>query len=487
MTDKNVPQLIEALEAFEDGIYITTKNFKIIYMNQALKKNFGNGVGKTCYEFISKRETICPWCHHEKIFEKGNNHYEEIFVPGVNKSFYSIEVPVTNADGSRAKMTVLRDISEKKQQEEKLKISEQDYKRLFEHAGSGVFISSKEGRFLDVNPALLKMLGYTEKSEFLKIDLATDLYLKREHRMAYQQLIEEKGSVVDYEVKWRRKDGAIIEVLLTSNVRCDSDDNILGYEGVVVDLGERLRMERKLYETRQQLLQSEKLAAMGRLTSQIAHELNNPLFGIMNTLELMKTEITPQNKRRRLLDLSLDEAGRLAEMLKKMLSFSRPDQMVKVHMNINSVVEEIILLYEKSFKENNIYLKTSLEEDLSAIYASKDQMRQLFLNMLSNSKDAMPDGGTLEIETRSVDDTIQIIIADNGSGIAEEHIGKIFDSFFTTKRDRVKGVGLGLSVCYQFIKDHDGDISVDSKPGEGTTFVITLPVSKDAPESIEPF
>ncbi len=175
MTDKNVPQLIEALEAFEDGIYIITKKFKIIYMNKALKKAFGNGVGKTCYEFISKEKTVCPWCHHDKIFEKGKNHYKEIFIPGVNKLFYFIEVPVTNIDGSRAKMSVLRDISEKKKQEEKLKVSERDYKRLFDHAGCGIFISSKEGRFLDVNPALLKMLGYTEKSEFFKIDLATDL------------------------------------------------------------------------------------------------------------------------------------------------------------------------------------------------------------------------------------------------------------------------------------------------------------------------
>jgi two-component system NtrC family sensor kinase len=122
-----------------------------------------------------------------------------------------------------------------------------------------------------------------------------------------------------------------------------------------------------------------------------------------------------------------------------------------------------------------------LEEDLNIIYASKDQMRQLFLNMLSNAKDAMPNGGTLRIETRSLEDSIEIIISDTGTGIEEAHIGKIFDSFFSTKKDRVKGVGLGLSVCYKFIKDHNGDISVFSKPGEGTTFVITLPVSKDAP------
>lgn len=353
--------------------------------------------------------------------------------------------------------------------------SEEDYRRLFTHVGCGVFISSKEGRVLDVNPALLKMLGYSSKSEFLEIDLATDLYLHPEHRTAYRKEIEKSGFVVDYEVQWKRKDGTVIEVMLTSHTRSDSDGNILGYEGIVVDLGERLRMERKLNQTRRQLLQSEKLAAMGRLTSQIAHELNNPLFGIMNTLELMKTEIGPENRRRKLLDLSLQEASRLADMLKKMLSFARPDQFERVPMNINSVIEEIALLHEKRLKENNISMEVMLDENLLRIHASKDQMRQVFLNMFANAMEAMPDGGTLRMETLSVGKFIEIILSDTGIGIAEENLGKIFDSFFTTKKHTVKGVGLGLSVCYGIIEDHGGRIRAESRPGKGTRFLITLP------------
>lgn len=605
MPDISTARLIEALEAIEDGIYIINEKYEIDYMNNSMVKLFGEGVGKKCYELINRGKGICSWCRYKEVFEKGETHYGEIYIDHLDKTFHLIELPVFHRDGSRSKLSIYRDITRRREQEAKLKSTEEDYKRLFNHAGCGVFISSKEGRFIDVNPALLKMLGYENKDNFLAMDIATDLYLKPELRRQYQKKVEKDGRVVDYEVEWRRRDGHTISALLTSHVRYDINNNILGYEGIVVDqsqrktieaerkkalnfldqtiacnpnaimgsnmqgelliwnqgaeeifgyeaedvigkmniteiypeglayevmkmlrsgeyggvgklssypltftsrdgedidgnlsasilydddgreiasvgifvnLMERLKMERKLSRTRQQLLQSEKLAAMGRLTSQIAHELNNPLFGIMNTLELMKTEISPRNKRRKLLDMSLSETMRLADMLKKMLSFSRPDQEEKFHICINTVLEEISLLYEKRFRESSIKYRLTPGENMPMILASKDQLRQVFLNMISNAIDAMPDGGTLNITTSFDGGKVKVIISDTGSGIKDEHLEKIFDSFFTTKTESVKGVGLGLSVCYGFIKEHGGDISVQSKVGEGTTFNICFPV-----------
>ncbi|OQY11817.1 MAG: hypothetical protein B6I31_04230 [Desulfobacteraceae bacterium 4572_19] len=191
----------------------------------------------------------------------------------------------------------------------------------------------------------------------------------------------------------------------------------------------------------------------------------------------MKTEISPQNRRRKLLDMSLSEIVRLADMLKKMLSFSRPDQEEKSNININIVLEGIILLYEKRLKENSIKLTSSFVENPGLTYASKDQLRQVFLNMISNAMDAMPNGGSLSITTALESDKITVIISDTGVGIKDEFKEKIFDSFFTTKTESAKGVGLGLSVCYGFIKDHGGNIEVKSKYGKGTKFIITLPVS----------
>lgn len=601
----HTPRLLDALDVFEDGIYIVNEDFTVEYMNRFMKDYFGDGVGKKCYQVLLGEDRPCDWCKYKEIFDKNETHHTEVYLEKVDRTFSLSELPVTNRDGTRSKLSIYRDITRTVEQEAKLKSSMESYQRLFKHVECGVFISSKEGRFLDVNPALLKILGYQDKDEFLSLDLAKDVYRTPEDRKMYQRNIEKKGKVVDYEVNWRRRDGHVLDILLTSNVRYGTKGEVLGYEGIVVDqtrrkqqeteireahdfldkiiscspnaimamdmagtiilwnpgaerifglsarevlhkksvqeiysktvakkvtdmmrddryggkgvlnsypltfdradghhvegnlsaailygekgreqatvaifvdLRERLKTERELTEARQHLLQSEKLAAMGRLTSQIAHELNNPLFGIMNTLELMKTEIPPTNKRRKLLDMSLSETVRLADMLKKMLSFSKPDQAERTPLNINTVIEELMVLYEKRFRENSIKVKMDLMGSPGKILASKDQLRQVFINMFSNSMYAMPDGGNLKIATAGTSGMLHVTVEDTGTGIKPEHIKKVFDSFFTTKTDSVKGVGLGMSVCYGFVKDHDGDITVQSKYGEWTRFTIKLPL-----------
>ena len=146
-------------------------------------------------------------------------------------------------------------------------------------------------------------------------------------------------------------------------------------------------------------MQSEKLAAMGRLTSQIAHELNNPIYGIMNTLELLKTEIPPDSKRRRILDMSLSETERLADMLRSMLSFSKPEEEERRKININELLENVMLFFEKQMWESNIKIKINLDQKLPLVTASPNQLRQVILNIVANAKDAMPRGGTLTVET----------------------------------------------------------------------------------------
>jgi two-component system NtrC family sensor kinase len=285
------------------------------------------------------------------------------------------------------------------------------------------------------------------------------------------------GRLTSYPLTFERRDGVRLEGNLSASFLYDEQGKETAIVALFVDLRERLKTERDLAEARQHLLQSEKLAAMGRLTSQIAHELNNPLFGIMNTLELLKTEIPPSNKRRRLLDMSLSETVRLADMLKKMLSFSRPDETERAALDVNTVIDELMVLYDKRFRENSIKVKLDLTPDPGIIMASRDQLRQVFINLFSNAMYAMPDGGILTLSTRPNGNMVYIIVEDTGTGIKPEHLEKVFDSFFTTKTDSIKGVGLGLSVCYGFIQDHDGDITVESQYGEWTRFTIKLPLA----------
>jgi len=610
--DKNIKMSTAILEAFDDGIYVMNQDLVVEYMNSAMITEFGDGIGKKCHELVNQTDEKCPWCRSDEIFE-GKKISREVYVPVVDKTYYLTELPFENEDGSILKLSVYRDITERKNREEMLRASEEDFTNLFEHVACGVFISSKEGKFLNANRALLDMLGYGNKDEFLNIDIANDLYVKPGERQKFKEMIERDGRVIDYEVEFKRKDGSTVPALLTGHVRYDQQGNVIGYEGLniditarklmerqlkeahdfinkiiqsspnaitatdmkgniliwnraaeetigykaadvigkmniqkiypdekarkvmqmlrkpehggvgrlnaypmlyvrqdgavtegnlsaaiiydssgkeiatvgsFVDLKERLEMERALRRTQEQLLQSEKLAAMGRLTSQIAHELNNPLYGIMNTLELLKTEISPESKRRKILEMALSETVRLSDLLRKMLSFSKPGQEEKQAVDINTVLDEILLLHEKQLQENDIKIKTSFAEALPQISASKDQLRQVFLNLVANARDAMPDGGTLSVITGCDPENVRIEITDTGVGIQKEHLKKIFDSFFTTK-DSVKDVGLGLSVCYGFIKDHGGGIQVKSKVNEGTTFSIAFPVYKESTEDSE--
>ncbi|MBW2334706.1 MAG: PAS domain S-box protein [Deltaproteobacteria bacterium] len=606
MLDIERKNLTTIFEAILDGVYIVDDDFNMEYMNNVMIKNFGRGIGKKCYQIIYGRDAVCPWCKAKGVFAGKTIRWEH-YIPNLDQLYDFIEFPLKNSDGTLSKVGIYRDIALRAKSEEKIRASEKEYKRLFENVRCGIYVSSKEGKFLNVNKALLDMLGYKNNEEFLKIDIAKDLYLNPEDRRKWQEMIERDGYVVDYEVYFKRKDGRSIPVLHTSHVRYDKKGNVIGYEGInldqsqrkrmekelreaydfldkiiksspnaimatdmkgniiiwnsaaeetlgykaeevidkmnireiypegmankvmkmmrspeyggigkcksypmvhirrdgktidgnlsarivydaqgkeiasvgiFVDLKERLDMERKLREMQEKLLQSEKLAAMGRLTSQIAHELNNPLYGIMNTLELLKTEISPQSKRRKILDMALSETVRLTELLRKMLRFSKPDEEEKQATDVNIILDEILLLVGKQLQENSIRISTNFADNLEKVYASRNQLRQVFLNMIANARDAMPDEGTVTIKTFAKRDNVYIEITDTGIGIKEENINKIFDDFFTTKNS-VKDVGLGLSVCYGFIKEHGGDIRVSSEWGSGTTFTIILPIYKE--------
>jgi len=283
------------------------------------------------------------------------------------------------------------------------------------------------------------------------------------------------GKLTSFPISHKRKDGELIEGDLSAALIYNDEGKEIASVGIFKDLRERLRIERELRETQEALLQAEKLAAMGRLTSQIAHELNNPIYGIMNTLELLKTEIPPESKRRRILEMSLSEAQRLSEMLRNMLSFSKPEEEARKRINLNELIEGILMMMERQLREASIRVKTDFAEDLPEVMASTNQMRQVLLNLFKNAKEAMPRGGTLTVITEREERNVLIHVKDTGVGIPEEIKNRIFEAFFTTKQ-KVKGVGLGLSVCYGIIKGHGGEIRVESEEGKGSTFTICLPI-----------
>jgi len=169
------------LEALVDAVYVIDGDFNVEYMNDVMARIFGQGNGRKCYQIINRRDRVCPWCRATEVFAGKTVRWEH-YIENLDQTYDIVEFPLRNEDGTVSKVSIYRDITQRKKDQEKLKVSEEDYKRLFESVGCGVYISSKEGRFLDANRALLDMLGYKSKDEFLKIDIAKDLYLKPEDR-----------------------------------------------------------------------------------------------------------------------------------------------------------------------------------------------------------------------------------------------------------------------------------------------------------------
>jgi two-component system NtrC family sensor kinase len=605
-------------EMGEDGVIVFDEDSRIEFANQMASEIMGfpkdQILGREFFSLIGKRDEEFL----EEMVMRGEGLGQKVCTemslhtsPGQVKETEVCIAPTRSEDGRIKTYAYIRDITERKKFEKDLRESEEKYRNLFERVRHGLFISSKEGHFLDCNQAMWGLLGYQDKEEFLKIDIVKDLYVNPEDRKTFMELVEKLGFIKDFEVEFKKKNGERITVLLTATAKRDEKGTIIGYEGLNIDitdrkkmekelkeandflmnliessvdgiivtdmkgdilifnkgaedllgykseevvekmnirsiyqlgvakevmeklrspdfggvgkltsfpifhrrkdgemiegdlsasliynekgneiasvgifkdLRERLKMERELREIQQALLQSEKLAAMGRLTSQVAHELNNPIYGIMNTLELLKTEIPPENKRRRILELSLSEIQRLSEMLRNMLSFSKPEEEKRRPVKIDELIEGILLVMEKQMKESNIQVEASFDSDIPEVMASTNQMRQVMLNILKNAKEAMPKGGTLTVRTAREGNKILITTQDTGIGIPEEIRDKIFEAFFTTKQ-KVKGVGLGLSVCYGIIKDHGGEIKVESEEGKGTTFTISLPIGSSILDS----
>jgi two-component system NtrC family sensor kinase len=206
MIDNEIKKLASIFDAMVDGVYVVDDDFNVEYMNEMMIKNFGSGIGKKCHQVVQKSDEPCHWCRAPEVFEGKSIRWEHHFSK-LDKTFDVIEVLLKNSDGTLSKVGIFRDITQRKKSEARIRASEEDYRGLFENVGVGVYVSSKEGRFLNANKALLDMLGYESKEEFLKIDIVKDLYLNPEDRRKFQEMVERDGSVVDLEVEFKRKDG----------------------------------------------------------------------------------------------------------------------------------------------------------------------------------------------------------------------------------------------------------------------------------------
>jgi hypothetical protein len=402
-----------------------------------------------------------------------------------------VEIDHTDPSGRRARLLVTifpirdldevvvgtsilgRDITTRTQTEQALRRSEATSRAFLESASEGIVVADASGRIVLVNAKAEEMFGYP-RAELIggPVEVLVPPRHREGHvayRNAYMRTPRARSMGRGLDLAGVKKDGVEFPVEVSlSYVTTDEGTRAIAF---VTDISERLAYQRAAR-------QSDKLAALGTLSAGVAHEINNPIGIITSRVEVMMLEAADDAlapEMRKDLEVILRHARRVATITQGLLSFARQSTGSRGPVALNRVVEEMVQLVQKDMSRSRVTVSMALDEGLPTITADANAIGQVLLNLLTNARSAMPNGGSITIDTALVEDgrSIRLTVRDTGSGIAPEVLPKIFDPFFTTRPD---GTGLGLAISHGIVADHRGTIEVSSELGKGTVFGLTFPV-----------
>ena len=475
-----------------DSVFMVDSQGKIIAVNnreeQALGYAEADVVGRAFMELVLPE-------HHrvtEQLFAKilqGESRVptQEIRVLRGSKTPTTVEMDLIRIENGEmpSVMVQLRDIAERKRLEQQLeeyregleiKVQErtreieetkQYLENLLENANDVIYTLDTEQCFTYVN-SKVKSWGY-RKEDLIGRPYLT--LLSRRHRGRRLKDTLDIGAKQVYEVEVLSRTGEVRTVMVSVSPLYSPEGDISGVLGIARDMTETKKLE-------QQIRNSEKLASVGKLAAGVAHEINNPLGGILNCLyNLQKGTLAPEREHEYL--VSMEEGlRRVQKIVRQLLDFSQQHAPEPTATDINAVVERVLVLTNHVFDANNIRLVKQLSPDLPSLMVDRHMMEQVLMNLLLNAVQAITDGGMITIRTRALEGTCALEVEDTGCGIPPSVLPHIFDPFFTTKGTG-EGTGLGLSVSLGIIERHGGQILVDSVLGQGTTFTVCLPMVRD--------
>ncbi len=382
--------------------------------------------------------------------------------------------------GSTIGLALLR-----KEAEERIRASEENYRDIFENAMEGMFRRTPEGVLLSVNPALARIHGYDSPVEMMADVVDTSkkgLWVHPEEYVRYRELLESEGAVRGFAAEQHRKDGSTYLASFNTRAVAGRDGKILYYDGIVQDITDKRMLE-------EQLRQAQKMEAIGTLAGGVAHDFNNLLTVIMGFANLVQMKIGPDDHLRPYVDQIVASSNKAADLTQSLLAFSRKQRINPEPHKMNDVVRSTAKLLKRLLPED-IELKAELCATDPVARIDLTQIDQVLMNLATNARDAMPKGGLLLIETGETalgeafrkahgfgkpGRYVLLAVSDSGVGMDPQTMARIFEPFFTTK-EVGKGTGLGLASVYGIVKQHEGYITVESDLRKGTTFDIYLPL-----------
>ena len=375
---------------------------------------------------------------------------------------------------------------------------EQRYRGIFEHAIEGIFQTTPDGRYLGANPALARIYGYGSPEELQAQlqDIGRQLYVLTGRRAEFLETMKRDGKVLDFESQVYRKDRSVIWISENAVAVRDDLGRLLYYEGFVVDVTARHEAEAILKQTRdeleqsitelraaqQQVVQQERLRALGGMVTGVAHDFNNTLSLILGYAELLQLECRKHASGEKFLDYAqtiITASLDAAEIVNRLREFHRPAEPgeTRTPLPLNAIIEQAVAFTRPRWSSESrargmpIEVVTDLDP-IAPVRGNAVELREMLTNLIFNAVDAMPQGGTITLRTRPVGERVELSVTDTGIGMSEEVRRRCLEPFFTTKGDR--GSGLGLSMVYGIVERHEGTVAIESGLGHGTTFFFTF-------------
>ncbi|RMG59314.1 MAG: PAS domain S-box protein, partial [Deltaproteobacteria bacterium] len=476
---------VHTFNSITDMLFILDRDFSLLSCNEVFLQKYGwrreDVLGRKCYDLFECSKYPSNRCEHIRCIEEKSpieTFYEDFNLSGKFRVKVS---PIFDERGEVVKTVhLVQDVTKEKEYEEKLNESLRKTKEMSEYltalldsSPDCIISADQKGNIVFINRGAEELLGYGE-DELVGKHVSEVYPSLEEARRVGRAMKENGGKVRNFHSRLRKKDGELIDVLISVATLHDAEGNKRGTVGISKDISQLKKME-------EHLRQAEKLTALGKLASGIAHDFNNLLTAIAMRVELLKMKISDEDA---IKELSIIENAALrgTSTVEKLKSFYRKEPGKMSPVNLNDVIREAAEITSPRWKNIaesrgiRFDLELKLDNNLKKIEGNYGELKDAFINLFINAIDAMPEGGTIRVVTSNVFDSVRVVFSDTGVGMDDEVKVRAFEPFFSTKGE--KGTGLGLSTVYGIVTRHGGSLEMETEKGKGTSFTLTFPIMR---------